>query len=107
MQVCPHLQYAFQILGKKWNGMLVHYLSIQPNYSAHFSQMKRDLSEITARALSMKLQELIEFGLLEKHVSSGTPIVITYCLTEKGIELSHSLAPIQQWAAKYNNEGME
>ena len=101
MKVCPYLYYSFQVLGKKWNGLIIHYLSLQPEHKAHFSDIKRDLGEITPRALSIKLTELIEFGLIRKQVNSGTPIVISYELTNKGIELTKALAPVQQWAAQF------
>jgi DNA-binding HxlR family transcriptional regulator len=98
INVCPYLEYAFSILGKKWNGLIIHYLSLCPDHSAHFSEIKRDLSEITSRALSLKLAELAEFGLIEKKVTNGTPVVISYELTGKGRSLTLALEPVQQWA---------
>lgn len=103
MNICPFLEFAFQILGKKWNGLIIHYLSLCPNGSAQFSEIKRDLSDITPRALSLKLSELIEYGLIEKLVTTGTPVTISYRLTEKGRSLTAALAPIQQWAVQYKD----
>lgn len=104
IQICPNLEYAFQILGKKWNGLVIHYLSLVPNNEAHFSDIKRDLSEITPRALSMKLVELQEYGLITKNVQTGTPVSITYSLTEQGRLLTEALKPVQQWAQQYKTE---
>jgi len=101
IQVCPYLQYSFEILGKKWNGLILHYLSLCPDGAAHFSEMKRDLPEITPRALSLKLTELIELGLIEKTVTATTPVSVSYHLTPKGEALTAALQPIQQWAQQY------
>jgi DNA-binding HxlR family transcriptional regulator len=104
INICPYLQFAFEILGKKWNGLIIHYLSLCTNGTAHFSDMKRDLPEITPRALSLKLTELIEYGLIDKVVTSGSSVSISYHLTEKGRALTNALAPIQNWAHQYKDQ---
>jgi DNA-binding HxlR family transcriptional regulator len=103
LEICPYLQYSFEILGKKWNGLIIHYLSLCPDGKAHFSEMKRDLPDITPRALSLKLTELGEYGLIEKKVVTGTPVIISYELTEKGQSLTAALESIQKWALQYKN----
>lgn len=62
IEIFPYLEYSFQILGGKWNGLIIHYLSLCPNGAAYFSEIKRDLTDITARALSLKLTKLTEYG---------------------------------------------
>ncbi|MFD0714217.1 winged helix-turn-helix transcriptional regulator [Paenibacillus sp. GCM10027626] len=104
MEVCPDLQFAFQILGKKWNGLLIHYLSLCPEQTARFSEIRRDLPAITPRALSLKLTELGECQMIEKLVSTQPSVDICYRLTEKGRALTEALGPVQQWARKYRHE---
>ncbi|WP_066069145.1 winged helix-turn-helix transcriptional regulator [Neobacillus soli] len=104
MEICPYLQYSFEILGKKWNGLIIHYLSLCPDGMAHFSEIKRDLPDITPRALSLKLSELGEHGLIEKKVTTEPSVIISYELTEKGRTLTLALEPIQQWALKYKKQ---
>ncbi|WP_110934490.1 winged helix-turn-helix transcriptional regulator [Paenibacillus bouchesdurhonensis] len=103
MQICPYLEYSFSILGKKWNGLILHYLSLCENGSAHFSDIKRDLTDITSRALSLKLTELIDYGLIEKKVTAEPAVTISYDLTDKGHSLTAALVPIQKWAQQYEN----
>ncbi|MHA6261021.1 winged helix-turn-helix transcriptional regulator [Sporosarcina sp. CAU 1771] len=98
MNICPYLESCFEILGRRWNGLIIHYLSNCPEYTAHFSHMKRDLTDITPRALSLKLTELADYGLIVKKVTEGTPISITYHLTEKGQQLAIALQPVHEWA---------
>ncbi|MBS4200999.1 helix-turn-helix transcriptional regulator [Bacillus sp. FJAT-49732] len=101
MDICPYLEFSFQILGKKWNGLIVHYLSLCPGGAARFSELKKDLPDITPRALSSRLSELVEYGLIEKKVSGGSPVMISYELTEKGFALTKALEPVQKWAQTY------
>ncbi|QKY71033.1 helix-turn-helix domain-containing protein [Lentibacillus sp. CBA3610] len=102
-KVCPYIEASFDIIGKKWNGQIIHYLSLCQNKTAHFSDIKRDLSGITPRSLSIKLTELNESGLIDKNVTSDPSVVITYSLTQKGTDLANSLKPIQEWAKKHLN----
>ncbi|MCO4331466.1 winged helix-turn-helix transcriptional regulator [Staphylococcus hyicus] len=98
MEVCPYLQETFKILGRSWNGLILHYLSTCSEHKAHFSQLQRDLQPITNRALSIKLTELADRGLVTKQVISETPPSVCYHLTQKGIDLAHALKPLEEWA---------
>ena len=98
IKICPYLESSFEILGRRWNGLIIHYLSNCPNFTAHFSDMKRDLNDITPRALSMKLTELAEHELVEKRVTEGNNVIISYHLSGKGQQLALALQPIQNWA---------
>ena len=98
IKICPYLESCFEILGRRWNGLIIHYLSNCPEFTAHFSQMKRDLNDITPRSLSLKLTELAEHDLVLKKVTEGTPVTISYHLTDKGQQLALALQPIQAWA---------
>ena len=98
IKVCPYLESSFEILGRRWNGLIIHYLSNCPGFTAHFSQIKHDLNDITPRSLSLKLTELAEHNLVVKRVTEGTPVKISYHLSDKGQQLAQALQPIQAWA---------
>ncbi|OMF27191.1 transcriptional regulator [Paenibacillus sp. FSL H8-0548] len=103
MDICPYLEFSFSILGKKWNGLILHYLSLCPGDASHFSEMKGSLTNITPRALSLKLTELIDSGLIEKKVTAAMPVIVIYELTEKGKALAAALEPVQRWAQQYKD----
>ena len=63
--------------------------------------MKRDLKTITPRALSIKLTDLNEWGLVEKKIISTSPMNILYQLTDKGDALASALVPMEKWAQEY------
>jgi DNA-binding HxlR family transcriptional regulator len=60
--------------------------------------MVQEISNITPRVLSMRLTELIEYGLVKKEVIDSPTVTISYKLTEKGQALVSALQPIQKWA---------
>ena len=101
MEICPYLEETFKIVGRSWNGLIINYLSRCADYTAHFSDMKRDLKTITPRALSIKLTELGEWELVDKKVISTRPVSIVYELTDKGKALAEALRPIEAWARDY------
>src|SRR5690625_3956414 len=101
IQLCSYLASSFDILGKCWNGLIIHYLSICRDFMAQFTEMKRDLTDITPRSLSLKLTELAEHHLVVKKVTEETPIKISYHLSEKGQQLAEALKPIQAWAQEH------
>lgn len=98
MEVCPYIEETFKILGRSWNGLILHYLEKCPDKNAHFSDMKRDLQPITNRALSLKLSELADAQLITKEVISENPPSVCYHLTEKGSALAVALKPLEDWA---------
>lgn len=55
--------------------LLIIYLDVRKSLHT-FSDMKRDLKTITPRALSIKLTDLSEWGLVEKKVVSTSPMNI-------------------------------
>ena len=101
MEVCPYLEETFKIVGRSWNGLIINYLSRCTEKSAHFSDMKRDLKTITPRALSIKLTDLTEWGLVEKNIVSTSPMNILYQLTDKGDALAAALVPMEECAQEY------
>jgi DNA-binding HxlR family transcriptional regulator len=102
MSICPNLEYAFQILGKKWNGYILHFLSTQQEKRASFNDIKNAVTNITPKALSACMQDLMSYSLVIKHVVATTPLTVTYELTEKGAALVVALQPIQQWAYDFS-----
>lgn len=103
LRTCPYLEYSFRILGRKWNALIIHYLSRCKDSTSHFSTIKDDLEDITPKSLSTKLKELSDFGLVEKNIVEVSPLSIEYRLTDKGKDLALAMWPIQGWATKYGD----
>lgn len=98
LSVCPKFERAFQIIGKKWNGLIIEVLL---NGECHFSTIADAIPELSDRMLAARLRELETLDIVDRHVDTGYPVQVTYRLTEKGQEIQPVLAEVHQWADKW------
>ena len=96
LQVCPRLAGAFELFGKRWNAVIVDVLLQRP---ARFQELGRSIPGLSQRVLSERLRELAEAGLVARHVYTGSPITVTYSLTERGRSLAPAMEAMREWAA--------
>ncbi|MCU1493521.1 MAG: Transcriptional regulator, HxlR family [Acidimicrobiaceae bacterium] len=85
---------AFGFLGKRWNGVLLGFLTGGP---AAFSELRRAVSGISDSVLSDRLSELVTVGLVARIVDDGPPIGVSYELTESGAALGPVLTDLIRW----------
>ena len=97
--VCPHFHAAIELIGKRWTGAIISSLTEGP---LRFGDLARAVPGLSDRLLSQRLRELEVEGLVEREVESGTPVRVTYSLTEKGTELRPVLSELKQWAKRWN-----
>ena len=86
---------AFDVLGKRWNGMIISVLASDP---AAFSELRRALGSISDSMLSDRLAELVAAGLVDRTVDAGPPVSVSYRLTEAGRGLMPALELLAGWA---------
>ncbi|MFF2516212.1 winged helix-turn-helix transcriptional regulator [Streptomyces sp. NPDC058086] len=89
---------VFQLLGKRWTGLVVAVLLPHP---AHFSDLRRAIPGISERMLSDRLTELGAAGLVVREVDEGPPLRVVYGLTEAGAALQPALVELGTWAEKH------
>jgi DNA-binding HxlR family transcriptional regulator len=89
------LSRAFSFLGKRWNGVLLGTLVDGP---AGFAELKRAVVGISDSVLSDRLSELTAAGLIERSVSAGPPVAVTYRATQAGQALVPALDALTSWA---------
>ena len=97
--VCPHFHAAIELIGKRWTGAIISALTEGP---LRFADLARAVPGLSDRLLSQRLRELEVEGLVEREVESGTPVRVTYSLTEKGAELRPVIGELKQWARRWN-----
>jgi len=100
--VCPHFHHAIELIGKRWTGAIVVALSEGPMRYADIGKAVPGLSD---RLLSQRLRELEDEGLVERAVESGTPVRVTYSLTEAGQQLDPVLSELKSWARRWKKAG--
>lgn len=99
--LCPKFESAFQLLGKRWNGLIINVLMQGPQ---RFKDISAVIPNLSDKMLVDRLKELEETDLIERKVFPETPVRITYELTEKGKALEPVMQEVQRWAETWINE---
>jgi DNA-binding HxlR family transcriptional regulator len=86
---------AFDLLGKRWTGLVLATLRGGP---AGFRSIGRAIEGIGDSMLADRLGELVDAGLLTREVTEGPPVSVTYALSEAGRALLPALEQIGRWA---------
>ena len=89
---------AFDLLGKRWTGVVLGTLSSGP---LSFSALCRSVEGISDSMLSNRLSALCNAGLVTRAVDAGPPVSVTYALTDAGRALLPALAQIGRWAEEH------
>jgi DNA-binding HxlR family transcriptional regulator len=96
--VCPHFHHAIELIGKRWTGAIVCALTEGP---MRYGELRRAIPGLSDRLLSQRLRELEEEHLVERQVEAGTPVRVTYSLTEAGQQLDPVLSELKSWARRW------
>lgn len=98
INLCPKMESAFRLLGKRWIGIIIHVLLDGPK---RFKDLTEIIPSISQKMLSERLKELENEGLLERIVIDDTPVKVIYELTEKGKSLKGVINEIGIWANEH------
>jgi len=99
--VCPHFHAAIELIGKRWTGAIVFALTEGP---LRFGELAKAVPGLSDRLLSQRLRELEQEGLVGREVEAGSPVRVTYSLTEAGTELGPAIAELKTWARRWRSE---
>ena len=92
---------AFELLGKRWNAVVLGTLSGGP---AGFRELSRAIGGISDSVLSARLGDLCRAGIVVRTVDEGPPVSVSYALTEHGRALIPALDQISVWAQEHLHE---
>lgn len=96
--LCPKFEDAFELLGKRWTGLIIRSLL---NGQKRFTDISAAIPNMSARMLTERFKELENHGIVLRTVYPETPVRIEYELTEKGRELGAVMDEVQIWAEKW------
>jgi DNA-binding HxlR family transcriptional regulator len=89
---------AFDLLGKRWSGLILAALQSGPS---GFAGLRRGVTGITDSMLSDRLSELTAAALVSRSVSDAKPPTVTYTLTPAGDALLPILDELAKWATEH------
>ena len=91
------LAHALELLGERWAMLVLRELAYGPR---RFSDLKNDLSGISANVLTQRLTELEARGLVRKSKLPPPASVQVYEATPWGLEVIPVIASLGRWAAR-------
>ena len=97
-KMCPRFEKAFELLGKRWTGLIIRTLLDGQN---RFSDIEEAIPNMSARMLAERFKDLEKEGIIMRKVYPETPVRIEYELTEKGKALQSAMDEIQKWAEEW------
>jgi len=96
------------LIGKKWTIFILLKIFQNKEQKVNYSEFKNELNGITSKILSLRLNELIKYKILEKRKEKINNVVYTYYyLTESGNKLKPIINSFIRWNKKYNKCKME
>jgi DNA-binding HxlR family transcriptional regulator len=99
--VCQVFHRAVEVIGKRWNGVVIYTLTKGPKRFCEFHEAIPDISD---RLLTERLKELEEEGIVVREVNPGRPVQVVYRLTPKGESLRPVLDAIGGWASQWHGQ---
>ena len=100
---CP-LEYGLAIFGGKWKSRIICVLSA--NEKLRYSELRREMYNITDAVLAATLKDLIEDGIIDRKSYDEIPPRVEYMLTQKGKSVVPILQNICQWSVRIDDNGL-
>ncbi len=98
------LDVTMSYIGGKWKSVILWYLR---NKTMRFSELKKQIPDITEKMLSLQLKALEESGLVKREVFMEVPLKVEYSLTDFGKSLNPVVEMIAKWGRNLaENEGV-
>ena len=92
-------------IGKKWTVIILLELYKGSKNKKRYSEIKRNISDITPKVLSSRLKELEENGMITKKIDSASfPVKCEYSLTKSGKDFIKIIKDIKNWSLKWKIE---
>lgn len=92
---CP-VSMVMDLIGGKWKGVILFYLKDE---CKRFSELRRDIPNITEMTLSLQLKKLEKDGLITREIIGvKPPLKVIYTLSAFGQSFKPVLEAISSWA---------
>lgn len=95
---------AMEVMGGKWKPYIIYELLSGPKRP---SELQRRMPEASERVLAQQLKELVEYGVIEKHVIDPVCKHSEYSLTELGHTLIPIIEQLRDWGDSFRPKLLE
>lgn len=93
---------AMELIGGKWKSVILVYLI---DGKKRYNELRKLISTITERTLSLQLKQLEKDGLISRKVhTKKPPLKVEYALTPLGESLAPILTSIAAWGMTVAND---
>lgn len=92
---------TLDVLGGKWQLLIVHYLMIREHEINTFKKIEKDIEGISAKMLSKELKSLEANNLIRREVMNTKPITVQYSITAYGKETKNLISAIVDWGQNH------
>jgi DNA-binding HxlR family transcriptional regulator len=92
---CSTANELLELVGEKWTVRVVWTLWAR---NRRFSEIRREIPQISQRMLTLTLRTLERDGLVIRHVTPSIPPRVDYELTDLGKSLGERIRPLAEWA---------
>ena len=82
-------------VGDKWTVLVINELGEGPK---RFNQLRRDITGVSQRMLTLTLKNLERDGLVSRAVTASVPPRVDYALTDLGVSMLVPVRALGQWA---------
>ena len=89
---------ALDILSGKWKLQIIISLTFG---NKRFSEMKKEIPQITDRMLSKELRDLEMNQLVKRTVYDSVPVIVEYSMTPYGKTLQSLIEELRNWGLKH------
>lgn len=94
---CP-VETTLQLLENRWRVLIIYDLI---EGKKRFGELKRNISGISQRSLTLNLRSMEEKGLVERKVYAEVPPKVEYTLSSVGRSLIPILKSMERWGTNY------
>ncbi len=98
---CAKISQMLSRIGDKWSVLVIMHLRRR---SRRFSELKREVGDISQRMLTLTLRNLERDGLVRRTVTPSTPPRVDYELTTLGHSLAGPVNELGTWVVEHSSD---
>jgi len=89
------MNYLFQILGSKWNLVIIWHL--HDGQPLRFTELQKRMGDVNSKTITSHLRDMEKYHLINRVVYPEVPPRVEYSLTEHGKAFLPVLDAIREW----------